>query len=215
MYIGIAGNIGCGKTTLTQILTSTFGWKPHYEMADDNPYLVDFYADMQRWSFNLQVYFLTQRFKTIQRIRWSPDTIVQDRTIYEDAYIFAENLYAMKLMNFRDYSAYMDLFKIMNSFLTPPDLLIYLRASVPTLMRQIAARNRSYEIGISSQYLQQLNERYEAWVENYQGELLIVNVDDIDFANSDADKKKIIDIVDRTIKNDINKHQIVDRHVFP
>lgn len=200
MYIGVAGNIGSGKTTLTQILTDTFGWKAQYEMADDNPYLQDFYADMQRWSFNLQVYFLTKRFQSIQRIRWSPETVVQDRTIYEDAYIFADNLRHMNLISQRDFNSYMELFNIMNSFLTPPDLLIYLRASVPTLMRQIKTRNRSYETGIRPEYLSQLNDRYEAWIETYQGELLVIDADDIDFVGSEFDRQKVIDIIDRTIK---------------
>jgi len=203
MYIGIAGNIGSGKTTLTQMLTEAFGWRAQYEMADDNPYLEDFYSDMKRWSFNLQVYFLTKRFQTIQQIRWSVDTVVQDRTIYEDAYIFADNLYRMQLISPRDYNSYMELFKVMNSFLTPPDLLIYLRASVDTLMQQIRMRNRPYEMGIRPNYLQQLNERYEAWIDNYKGELLIIDVDDTDMVGSDADKRKILDVISRSIN--INK----------
>lgn len=203
MYIGIAGNIGSGKTTLTQMLTEAFGWRAQYEMADDNPYLEDFYSDMKRWSFNLQVYFLTKRFQTIQQIRWSADTVVQDRTIYEDVYIFADNLYRMQLISPRDYNSYMELFKVMNSFLTPPDLLIYLRASVDTLMQQIRMRNRPYEMGISPNYLQQLNERYEAWIDNYKGELLIIDVDDTDMVGSDADKRKILDVISRSIN--INK----------
>lgn len=203
MYIGIAGNIGSGKTTLTQMLTEAFGWRSQYEMVDDNPYLEDFYSDMKRWSFNLQVYFLTKRFQTIQQIRWSADTVVQDRTIYEDAYIFADNLYRMQLISPRDYNSYMELFKVMNLFLTPPDLLIYLRASVDTLMQQIRMRNRPYEMGISPNYLQQLNERYEAWIDNYKGELLIIDVDDTDMVGSDADKRKILDVISRSIN--INK----------
>ncbi|MCQ2227739.1 MAG: deoxynucleoside kinase [Bacteroidales bacterium] len=205
MYIGIAGNIGCGKTTLTQILTETFGWKAHYETAETNPFLADFYADMRRWAFNLQVYFLTQRFQSIQRIRWSGETVVQDRTIYEDAFIFADNLYHMNLIDERDYNAYMELFKIMNSFLTPPDLLIYIRATVPTLMKQIRMRNRSYETGISPDYLRQLNERYESWIENYKGELLVIDVDGLDFANCEADRRKTLDIIARTIKTNADK----------
>lgn len=201
MYIGIAGNIGSGKTTLTQMLTEAFGWKAQYELADDNPYLEDFYADMQRWSFNLQVYFLTKRFQTIQQIRWSTETVVQDRTIYEDAYIFADNLHRMRLISDRDYNSYMELFKTMDSFLTPPDLLIYLRASVDALMHQIKLRNRSYEIGISPQYLQQLNERYEAWIENYQGELLVIDVDATDIVGSNSDQRTILDIISRAINN--------------
>ena len=206
MYIGVAGNIGSGKTTLTQMMTEVFGWKAQYEMADDNPYLEDFYGDMQRWAFNLQVYFLTKRFQMIQRIRWAEETVVQDRTIYEDAFIFADNLFHMQLMNARDYKAYVELFDMMNTFITPPDLLIYLRASVSTLMEQIKQRNRSYETGIRQEYLQQLNDRYEAWVEGYRGELLIIDVDDIDFVNREDDRKKVLDIIDRTIKTNCNKN---------
>ncbi len=201
MYIGIAGNIGSGKTTLTQMLTEAYGWKAQYELADDNPYLEDFYANMHRWSFNLQVYFLTKRFQSIQQIRWSTETVVQDRTIYEDAYIFADNLYRMQIISPRDFNSYMELFKVMSSFLTPPDLLIYLRASVDTLMKQIKLRNRPYEIGISPQYLQQLNERYEAWIENYKGEQLIIDVDDVDIVGSDSDRQTILNVISRAINN--------------
>lgn len=200
MYIGIAGNIGSGKTTLAQKLTEAFGWKAQYEMADDNPYLVDFYADMKRWAFNLQVYFLNKRFQSVQRIRWSDEIVVQDRTIYEDAYIFADNLFHMGLINERDYKSYKELFEIMNSFLTPPDLLIYLRASVPTLMRQIKMRNRTYELGIRPDYLQQLNDRYEAWIESYQGEMIVIDADSVDFLGSDDDLQKTLSIVERSIR---------------
>lgn len=201
MYIGIAGNIGSGKTSLTKLLTESFGWKAHYETTDDNPYLTDFYADMQRWSFQLQVYFLTHRFESIQRIRWTPETIVQDRTIYEDAYIFAENLYHMGLMADREYRSYMDLFKIMSSFLTPPDLLIYLKASVPTLVSQIQKRQRSFEVEIKSDYLSKLNERYDTWIEKYPGELLVINVDDFDFVENTEHIENVVNIIGRTVAN--------------
>ena len=201
MYIGIAVNIGSGKTSLTKLLTESFGWKAHYETTDDNPYLTDFYADMQRWSFQLQVYFLTHRFESIQRIRWTPETIVQDRTIYEDAYIFAENLYHMGLMAEREYRSYMDLFKIMSSFLTPPDLLIYLKASVPTLVSQIQKRQRSFEVEIKSDYLSKLNERYDTWIEKYPGELLVINVDDFDFVENTEHIENVVNIIGRTVAN--------------
>ena len=201
MYIGIAGNIGSGKTSLTKLLTESFGWKAHYETTDDNPYLTDFYADMQRWSFQLQVYFLTRRVESIQRIRWTPETIVQDRTIYEDAYIFAENLYHMGLMAEREYRSYMDLFKIMSSFLTPPDLLIYLKASVPTLVSQIQKRQRSFEVEIKSDYLSKLNERYDTWIEKYPGELLVINVDDFDFVENTEHIENVVNIIGRTVAN--------------
>lgn len=192
MHIGIAGNIGSGKTTLTQLLTQAFGWQAHFESADDNPYLEDFYLNMHRWSFNLQVYFLTKRFESTQRIRWTAETVVQDRTIYEDAYIFAENLFHMGCMEYRDYKAYMELFHMMDTFIKMPDLLIYLRASVPTLMNQIRRRNRSYETGIQSDYLARLNDRYEQWIDSYRGEIYIVDIDNIDFVSRPEDADQII-----------------------
>lgn len=201
MFIGIAGNIGSGKSSLTKLLTDSFGWKAHYETTDDNPYLTDFYSDMQRWSFHLQVYFLTHRFESIQRIRWTPETIVQDRTIYEDAYIFAENLHHMGLMAEREYKSYMELFKIMSSFLTPPDLLIYLKASVPTLMNQIQKRQRSFEAEIKADYLSRLNEKYDAWIEKYQGELLVINVDDFNFVDNSEHIENVVNIIGRTVAN--------------
>jgi deoxyadenosine/deoxycytidine kinase len=165
MHIAIAGNIGSGKTTLTRMLAKHYSWDPHYEDVDDNPYLNDFYEDMQRWSFNLQIYFLNSRFRQILEIRKSEQTIVQDRTIYEDAFIFAPNLHSMGLMSTRDFENYSTLFKLMISLVQPPDLLLYLRASVPTLVNQIQKRGREYESSIRIDYLKRLNERYEAWME--------------------------------------------------
>lgn len=182
MHIAIAGNIGSGKTTLTRLLSKHFGWSPHFEDVENNPYLHSFYEDMQRWSFNLQVYFLNSRFRQVIDIRNSGKTVVQDRTIYEDAYIFAPNLHAMNLMTTRDFENYSSLFELMSKFIHPPDLLIYLRSSVPTLVNQIQKRGRDYEASIRLDYLKHLNERYEAWISKYKiGKLLIVEVDDIDF----------------------------------
>ncbi len=181
MHIAIAGNIGSGKTTLTRLLSKHFGWKPHFEEVDNNPYLESFYEDMKRWSFNLQIYFLNSRFRQVMDIRKSGEDVIQDRTIYEDAYIFAANLYDMGLMETRDYQSYQQLFELMSSFLQAPDLLIYLRASVPTLVRQIQKRNRDYEQSIRLDYLKALNKRYENWIANYnKGKLLIIESDDID-----------------------------------
>ena len=186
MHIAIAGNIGSGKTTLTRLLSKHFGWKPHFEEVDNNPYLESFYEDMKRWSFNLQVYFLNSRFRQVMDIRKSGEDIVQDRTIYEDAYIFAANLYDMGLMETRDYENYQALFELMSSFLQAPDLLIYLRASVPTLVRQIQKRNREYEQSIRLDYLKALNKRYEDWITKYtNGKLLIIESDTIDLEKPD------------------------------
>jgi len=178
MHIAIAGNIGSGKTTLTGLLAKHFGWDPHYEDVDKNPYLNSFYEDMQRWSFNLQIYFLNSRFRQVVDIRNSGKTVIQDRTIYEDAYIFAPNLHTMNLMSTRDYENYRSLFDLMNTFIQPPDLLIYLRASVPTLVSQIQKRGREYENAIRLDYLKNLNEMYEDWIEGYKfGKLLIIDAD--------------------------------------
>jgi deoxyadenosine/deoxycytidine kinase len=194
MHIAIAGNIGSGKTTLTGILAKQFKWEPHYEDVETNPYLNSFYEDMQRWSFNLQIYFLNSRFRQIVKIRESGKTIIQDRTIYEDAYIFAPNLHTMGLMTSRDFDNYKSLFDLMSTFIKPPELLIYLRAEVPTLVRQIQKRGRDYENSIRIDYLTRLNERYEAWISDYNiGKLLIVDVDDKDFANNSADLEKFIE----------------------
>lgn len=199
MHIAIAGNIGSGKTTLTRLLSKHFSWKPHYEDVENNPYLHSFYEDMQRWSFNLQVYFLNSRFRQVIDIRKSGKKIIQDRTIYEDAYIFAPNLHSMNLMSTRDFDNYSSLFDLMSSFIQPPDLLIYLRASVPTLVRQIQTRGRDYEESIRLDYLKLLNERYEKWINGYDaGKLLIIEVDDMDF-NKPEDLSIVIDKVNGEI----------------
>ncbi|MCR9153084.1 MAG: deoxynucleoside kinase [Bacteroidetes bacterium] len=197
MHIAISGNIGSGKTTLTRLLAKHYKWTPHFEDVEDNPYLDDFYREMQRWSFNLQIYFLNSRFRQVKEIRDGGKKIIQDRTIYEDAHIFAPNLHAMGLMPSRDYENYLSLFELMESFVAPPDLLIYLRASIPTLVDQIQKRGRDYENNIRIDYLNRLNERYEAWISGYdKGNLLIINVDDNDFANKPEDLGKIINNID-------------------
>lgn len=195
MHIAIAGNIGSGKTTLTQMLSRHFRWEAHYEDVEDNPYLEDFYNEMQRWSFNLQIYFLNSRFRQIIEIRKSGKHVIQDRTIYEDAYIFAPNLHAMGLMPKRDFENYLSLFQLMEEFIAPPDLLIYLRASIATLVEQIHKRGREYETNIRIDYLSRLNERYEAWISRYnKGKLLIIDVDKNKFADT---KEHFGEIVDR------------------
>jgi deoxyadenosine/deoxycytidine kinase len=200
MHIAIAGNIGSGKTTLTGLLAKHYSWDAHYENADNNPYLDDFYSDMQHWSFNLQIYFLNERFRQIQEIRNSGLTVVQDRTIYEDAYIFAENLHAMGLMSMRDYTTYRSLFDKMTSFIQPPDLLIYLRASVPTLVRQIQKRGRAYESGIRLDYLNKLNERYENWINRYTlGKLLVIDVDTVHFDETPEDLETVNNRIDAAL----------------
>ena len=200
MHIALAGNIGAGKTTLTELLSKHYLWVPHYEDVDENPYLNDFYEDMQRWSFNLQIYFLNNRFKQIVDIRSSEKTVIQDRTIYEDAEIFAPNLHSMGLMSTRDFNNYHSLFRMMTKFVQAPDLLIYLRASVPTLVNQIQKRGRDYESSIRIDYLKQLNERYEAWINRYKaGKLLIIDVDRIDFPNNPEDLSTVIDRIDAQI----------------
>ena len=185
LHIAVAGNIGSGKTTLTTLLSKNLKWEPHYEDVDDNPYLNDFYDDMQRWSFNLQIFFLNSRFNQVTKIRKSSKTVIQDRTIYEDAYIFAPNLHAMGLMTTRDFNNYIELFNLMSTFIQPPDLLIYLRGTVPALVNQIQKRGRAYENSIRIDYLKRLNERYEAWISQYDsGKLLIIDIDDINFADN-------------------------------
>ena len=196
-HIAIAGNIGAGKTTLSAMLAKHYGWEAMFEDTTDNPYLSDFYTDMQRWSFNLQIYFLNSRYQQILQIRNGENTVIQDRTIYEDAYIFAPNLHEMALMSERDFSNYFDLFNTMSSQVKGPDLLIYLRSSIPTLVSHIASRGRDYEGNMSLDYLKRLNKKYEDWIANYdQGKLLIINIDDLDFKNKQEDLGKIINLVD-------------------
>ena len=197
MHIAIAGNIGAGKTTLTQLLAKHYKWEAQLEDVVDNPYLDDFYNQMERWSFNLQVYFLNSRFRQVMQIRKSGKDIIQDRTIYEDANIFAPNLHAMGLMTNRDFDNYSSLFNLMESTVLPPDLLIYLRSSIPNLVNQIHKRGRDYENSISIDYLSRLNERYEAWIHGYnKGPLLIIDVDDLDFVENEEDLKVVINEID-------------------
>ena len=197
MHIAVAGNIGSGKTTLTNMLSNHYGWRPHFEAVDDNPYLADFYNDMQRWSFNLQIYFLNTRFKDVVEILKSEETVIQDRTIYEDACIFAKNLHKMGLMSTRDFENYNSLFSLMLSLVKPPDLLIYLRSIVPNLVNHIQKRGREYEAGIRLDYLQGLNNLYEKWIENYKdGKLLIVDVDEVRFEENPKDFSYIINNID-------------------
>ncbi len=197
MHIAVAGNIGSGKTTLTGMLAKHYGWEPLYESVENNPYLASFYQDMQRWSFNIQVYFLNSRFRQVIDIRKRKKDIIQDRTIYEDAYIFAPNLHEMDLMATRDFENYSSLFELMNQFIQAPDLLIYLKADVSTLVTQIHKRGRAYEDSIRLSYLENLNEKYENWISNYKsGKLLIVDVNTIKFAENPADFGEIINKID-------------------
>lgn len=200
MHIAIAGNIGAGKTTLTKMLAKHFKWEAHFEDVDDNPYLDDFYHSMERWSFNLQIYFLNSRFRQILEIRKSGKNTIQDRTIYEDAFIFAPNLHAMGLMTNRDYTNYKLLFDLMEDLVGPPDLMIYLRSSIPNLVKQIHMRGRDYENTISIEYLSRLNERYEAWIQTYdKSKLVIIDVDNIDYVNNPEDLGAIIQKIDAEI----------------
>jgi deoxyadenosine/deoxycytidine kinase len=200
MHVAIAGNIGAGKTTLTKLLAKHYKWEPNFETVDGNPYLDDFYGEMERWSFNLQVYFLNSRFRQIIELQKSGKNIIQDRTIYEDARIFAPNLHAMGLMPTRDFSSYESLFDLMENLVTPPDLLIYLRGSIPSLVGQIHRRGREFENSISIEYLSRLNERYEAWVSKYEkGKLLIIDIDDLNFVDKPEDLGLVIDKIDAEI----------------
>ena len=197
MHIAVVGNIGAGKTTLTELLAKNYGWQPQYESVDNNPYLEDFYGDMKRWSFNLQIFFLNSRFQQIMEIQKSKANIIQDRTIYEDAFIFAANLRDMDLMTERDYENYRKIFDNITSFIKPPDLLIYLKASVPTLVNNIQRRGREYEIGIRLDYLSKLNAKYEKWIKGYNnGKLLILDKDKLDFANNTEDLAMVIDKIE-------------------
>ena len=200
MHVAIAGNIGSGKTTLTTKLSKHYKWTPHFEDVENNPYLNDFYKEMQRWSFNLQIYFLNSRFRQIIEIKKEDKHFIQDRTIYEDAHIFAPNLHSMGLMSTRDFENYQELFSLMDSLVDGPDLLIYLRATVPTLVSQIQKRGRDYENSIRLDYLTQLNDRYEAWISEYnKGNLLIIDVDDINFSENVEDLGSIIEKIDAKI----------------
>ena len=200
MHIAIAGNIGAGKTTLTKLLAKHYKWEAQLEDVVDNPYLDDFYNQMERWSFNLQVYFLNSRFRQVLQIRQSGKDIIQDRTIYEDAHIFAPNLHAMGLMTNRDYENYKSLFDLMESLVQGPDVLIYLRSSIPNLVAQIHKRGRDYENSISIDYLSRLNERYEAWVQGYtKGKLLIIDVDNLNFVDNPEDLGSVINTIDAEI----------------
>ncbi len=200
LHIAVAGNIGAGKTTLAGLLAKQFNWEPHYEGVDDNPYLDDFYNEMQRWAFNLQIYFLRSRLNTVKTIRESGQNVIQDRTIYEDAHIFAPNLHAMGLMTSRDYDNYRAIFDLMESFVDAPDLLIYLRASVPKLVERIQQRGRDYENNIRLDYLNRLNERYEAWISQYnKGKLLIIEVDQLDFEQNQEDLGTVVSKINAEI----------------
>lgn len=196
LFVAVAGNIGAGKSSLTRLLAERFGWTPYFESVDDNPYLPDFYADMNRWSFHLQIYFLANRFKHHKRMTESGKAVIQDRSIYEDAEIFARNLHDIGKMDDRDYSNYVSLFEVMTSYLKSPELMIYLRASIDTLMKQISRRGRSFEQGIQKDYLEQLNKHYESWITNYRrGPLLVIENDDLDFVNRQADLEQIVRLV--------------------
>lgn len=199
MHIAVAGNIGSGKTTLTRMLSKRYGWTPRYEPVDNNPYLDDFYADMARWSFNLQIYFLNKRFKEVVEINQSKDTIIQDRTIFEDARIFAPNLHDMGMMSDRDYQNYADLFDLMISLVGFPHLLIYIRTSIPTIVGQIQKRGREFEKSIRIDYLQGLQQRYEDWIEGYKGNLIIVDGDRLKFENVPEDFQAVTDMIDANL----------------
>ena len=196
MHIAIAGNIGSGKTTLTRMLAARYGWTPKYESVDFNPYLSDFYEDMSRWSFNLQIYFLNKRFKDVVEISKTDDVIIQDRTIYEDARIFAPNLHDMGLMSSRDFETYSDLFDLMMSLVKMPDLLIYLKSSIPNLVSQIQKRGREYEKTIRIDYLTGLNNKYENWIKDYKGHLLVIDADRYKFGNKEEDFEAVTSMID-------------------
>lgn len=199
-HIAIAGNIGAGKTTLTSMLAKHFKWTPHYEDVDHNPYLVDFYEDMYRWSFNLQIYFLNSRLKQLTEIRSGKETVIQDRTIYEDAFIFAPNLYEMGLMTKRDFENYTSFFQTLKKMTSPPDLLIYLKASIPKLVDQIQKRGRDYEENIRLDYLKRLNEFYNKWIDQYtDGPLLIIDIDNTNFAENEEDFAEVVRRIDAQI----------------
>lgn len=199
MHIAIAGNIGSGKTTLTKMLAQRYGWTPRFEPVDNNPYLDDFYKDMNRWAFNLQIYFLNKRFKEVVEIANSPETIIQDRTIFEDARIFAPNLHDQGYMSDRDFQNYSDLFDLMMSLVKLPQLMIYIRSSIPTLVKHIEKRGRSFEKSIRIDYLTGLQERYENWIKGYKGELIIIDGDKISFEDTPEDFRKVTDMIDASL----------------
>ena len=196
MHIAIAGNIGSGKTTLTTLLAKRYGWIPRYEPVDNNPYLADFYADMKRWAFNTQIYFLNKRFKEVVEISRSEETIIQDRTIFEDARIFAPNLHAQGMMSDRDFENYTDLFDLMISLVKLPDLMIYIRSTIPNLVAQIQKRGRDFEQSIRLDYLEGLNALYEGWIAEYKGNLIIIDGDNIKFGDNPQDFQKVTDMID-------------------
>jgi deoxyadenosine/deoxycytidine kinase len=201
-HIAVCGNIGCGKTTLTAMLAKHFGWLPLFESVEDNPYLKDFYADMKRWAFHVQIHFLNSRFKQISQIKGSSRTTIQDRTIYEDCYIFANNLQQSGFINDRDYQSYRDIFDSMIRFVEAPDLLIYLKADIPKLVQQIEKRNRDYEYSIRLDYLKNLNDHYENWIRSYKlGRLLIIDVNNLDFVANIEDFSFIVNKVDLELNN--------------
>ena len=208
LFVTVAGNIGAGKSSLTKLLGERFHWKPYYESVDDNPYLSDFYADMHRWSFHLQIYFLANRFKCHKLIVESSESVIQDRSIYEDAEIFARNLYDIGRMEPRDYDNYVSLFHVMMEYLKPPDLMVYLKASVDTLLRQIARRGRAFEQGIQREYLEQLNKLYTEWIDNYKlGPLLVIPCDNLDFVNKKEDLSYVVSLV----KNALPQYQLFEQ----
>lgn len=196
MHIAVAGNIGCGKTTLTKMLAKRYGWTPRFEPVDNNPYLEDYYADMKRWSFNLQIYFLAKRFKEVVEISKSEEYIIQDRTIFEDARIFAPNLHDMGLMSDRDFENYSELFDLMISLVKLPDLMIYIKSDIPNLVNQIGKRGREYEQSMRLDYLKGLNDKYENWIKDYKGKLIIVNGNENKFEQNPLDFQKITNKID-------------------
>ncbi len=204
IFISVAGNIGSGKSSLTSLLAEKFKWLPYYESVADNPYLSDFYADMSRWSFNLQIYFLAHRFNTHKELTEKPGSVIQDRSIYEDVEIFAKNLHKLGKMSDRDYETYSNLFFDMTSFLKPPDVLVYLQASIPTLLNQIKIRGREFEKSIDVNYLEELNDSYEEWIKNYKlGKVIVVNKDNLDFVHSHNDFHYIIDRIEKELLLDL------------
>jgi len=207
LFITVAGNIGAGKSSLARLLGAHFQWKPYFESVDDNPYLADFYADMSRWSFHLQIYFLANRFKCHKEIVESSESVIQDRSIYEDAEIFAHNLYDIGKMTERDYTNYVSLFHVMMEYLKAPDLMIYLRANVDTLVKQIAKRGRDFEKGIQRSYLEQLNTLYEGWISRYKmGPLLVIESDNLDFVNNSLD----LDFIIASVKDHLPQLQLFE-----